>query len=84
MTQRIALVAADGRVVNVIVAGESYTPPADLTALRDATGQAEPGGSWDGAAFAPAPAPPASPSPSKAELLAQLAALQAQIAALPG
>jgi hypothetical protein len=66
MTQRIALVAADGRIENVIVAGEGYTPPAGLTAVPDEAGMAEPGGTWDGTTFAPLVPPPVPPEARRA------------------
>jgi hypothetical protein len=89
---RIALVAADGAVQNVIVAGEGYVPPAGLTAIPDDAGMAEPGGTWDGTAFAP-PVPPDPPPPPRRYIAKttiyrratdeELALLDATLPALP-
>lgn len=87
---RAAIVDASGLIVNVIVLAEDaeYTPPEGLTLVRDFVDMAEPGGSWDGNAFHPAPPPPvvsdpvAPATPTKEQLLARLAALQAQIEAV--
>jgi hypothetical protein len=56
---RAALVAQDGLVVNVIVLAENveYVPPEGLVPVFDPMGAAEPGGSWDGNTFHPAPSP---------------------------
>jgi hypothetical protein len=56
---RAALIAQDGLVVNVIVLEENveYVPPEGLALVFDPTGGAEPGGSWDGNTFYPAPSP---------------------------
>lgn len=56
---RFALVAANGRVDNVIVVetGGGYTPPAGLTMIPDPNDDAEVDGTWDGTAFSPPSAP---------------------------
>ncbi len=89
MTQRIALVAANGRVRNVIVAEMGYQAPDGLAAIPDDTGAAEPGGRWAGAVFLP----PEQPSPPPRTIAkttiyrratdAELALLEATLAALP-
>jgi hypothetical protein len=82
-----ALVDPSGLIVNVIVLdeGADYVPPEGLTLVLDSTEGAEPGGSWDGTTFSAPPPPPPKPvvvPPTKEQLLAQLAALQAQIVAM--
>ena len=87
---RASLVDGSGLIVNVIVVDEGveYVPPEGLTLVADPADMAEPGGSWDGNAFHRPPPPPAPPepvapaAPTKEQLLAQLAALQAQIEAV--
>lgn len=85
---RASLVDGSGLIVNVIVVDEGveYVPPEGLTLVADPADIAEPGGSWDGNTFHPPPPPPAPPvapaAPTKEQLLAQLAALQAQIEAV--
>lgn len=70
---RIALIDADGNVVNVIEATPPYRAPAGLTARVDTRDEAEPGGRWDGQ-FRPPPDPGVRPD--------RLASLEARIAAL--
>lgn len=74
---RIALVDADGNVVNVVEASLSYVPPPGLAARADPAGTAEPSGRWDGQFRAPTP-PAAQPDPLK-QLEARIAALEARL-----
>ena len=78
---RYALIE-NGVVANVIVADPEFA--ASVNAILCAE-QAGPGWLYDGTAFTAPPPPPepvAPPAPTKEELLAQLAALQAQIVAM--
>lgn len=63
--KRYAVVDQAGNVQNVVLwDGErSWTPPADAFAVEDADGAAEPGGSYDGKAFAPPAVPDPLPEP---------------------
>lgn len=72
----------NGVVANVIVADPEFAASVSAIPCADEAG---PGWLYDGAAFIAPPPPPepvAPPVPTKEELLAQLAALQAQIVAM--
>ena len=60
---RLSLLNADGAVVNVVLAGEGYTPPDGLSI--GAPG-GEIGDTWDGSAYVK-PAPPPEPAPTAAD-----------------
>lgn len=52
---RACLLDQSGRVVNVVVVGDGYTPPAGLTIGPDG---GEIGGTWNGTEYQKPPAPP--------------------------
>jgi hypothetical protein len=60
---RAALVDSSGLIVNVIALEEDveYAPPEGLVRVFDPADEAEPGGSWDGTLFHPAPPPSSRP-----------------------
>lgn len=73
----------DGIVKNIAVASAEYAAEQGWVELPHGAGI---GWQFDGVNWAeplPAPEPSPAPTPTKEELLAQLQALQAQIAALP-
>lgn len=57
MDRRMAVVDGNGIVINVVTLsdGSDWRPPDGATLVEDASGAAEPLGSYDGAAFHPAP-----------------------------
>ena len=72
----------DGKVVNVVVADESFASEHGLIQIPDNAGI---GWSYiDGQFVDERPSSETIPTPTKEDLLAQLQALQAQIAALGG
>ena len=81
MTKRYALIE-NGLVANVILADPAFAAAVGAIPCSDTAG---PGWLYDGATFSEPPPPPepvAPPAPTKEQLLAQLAALQAQIVAM--
>lgn len=58
MAERVALVDGTGKVVNIVKADESWTPPAGLTAVPAADVAVPRGGTWDGTTFTPPVRPP--------------------------
>lgn len=87
-TPRVFAAVADGAVINTVLAHavEDLDPDQQWVALDGLEPMPSIGWAYDGARFTAPPLPPGTdaplPQPSKAELLAQLAALQAKIEAL--
>lgn len=77
--------AADDGAVAVIVPAPEWLAQEGNTLEALAQKDVPPGKTWEivDAANVPQPSPPAPPAPTKAELMAQLHAIAAQIAALP-